>query len=96
MNNPDPPDAAFDPQAVDLALFGCWDAAPAHREPLPAGDPLADDVRAVVLETKSADEPQLSAAEDAWCDELAKWKHAEEPSTCCSSGFGWDAIRASW
>jgi len=63
MNNTDPPDAAFDPQAVDLALFGCWDAAPAHREALPAGDPLADDVRAVVLETKSADEPQLSAAE---------------------------------
>jgi hypothetical protein len=54
----------FDPLAVDLALFGCWEAAPAHREALPEGDMLAEDVRAVVLETKSAEGVQVSAAEE--------------------------------
>nr|CAD6421144.1 hypothetical protein REQ54_02191 [Rhizobium sp. Q54] len=55
---------AFDPLAVDLALFGCWEVAPAYREALPDGDVLAEDVRALVLETKSAEGPQVSAAEE--------------------------------
>ena len=63
MEYADQPDA-FDPLAVDLALFGCWEAAPAYREALPDGDVLAEDVRAVVLETKSAEGVQVSAAED--------------------------------
>lgn len=54
----------FDPQAVDLGLFGCWEAAPSYGGPLPDGDPLAEEVRAVALETKSADPPAPSAAEE--------------------------------
>jgi hypothetical protein len=64
MDHADHTEAAFDPLAVDLALFGCWEAAPAYRDALPEGDPLAEDVRAVVLETKSAEEVQVSAAEE--------------------------------
>ncbi len=55
---------AFDPLAVDLALFGCWEAAPAYRDALPEGDVLAEDVRALVLETKSAEGVLVSAAEE--------------------------------
>lgn len=63
MEYADQPDA-FDPLAVDLALFGCWEAAPAYRDALPEGDVLAEDVRALVLETKSAEGVLVSAAEE--------------------------------
>lgn len=53
----------FDPACADLSLFGCWAAAPAYGEALPENDPLADSVRAVVLETKSVDPPAPSPAE---------------------------------
>jgi hypothetical protein len=63
VDHADQPEA-FDPLAVDLALFGCWEAAPAYREALPEGDVLAEDVRALVLETKSAEGAQVSAADE--------------------------------
>lgn len=63
MEHADQPDA-FNPLAVDLALFGCWEAAPAYRQPLPEGDVLAGDVRTLVLETKSAEGVQVSAADE--------------------------------
>lgn len=66
MDHRDPADAAFDPLAADLALFGCWQAAPAYGEGAlggnafsgdpPVGDPLVGEVCAV-LETKSAETP---------------------------------------
>ena len=64
MDRFDHTEPAFDPLAVDLALFGCWNAPPAYREALPRGDPLAEDVRAVVLETKSAERIPGSAADE--------------------------------
>jgi len=57
----------FDPMLVDLSLFGCWEAAPSYGDSLPAGDPLADDVRMAVLETKSAEAPVVSPAEQLRC-----------------------------
>ena len=63
MEHADQPEA-LDPLAVDLALFGCWEAEPAYRKALPEGDVLAEDARAVVLETKSAEGAQVSAAEE--------------------------------
>jgi len=62
--SPDRSGAVFDPLAVDLALFGCWEAAPGYRVAMPADDPLADEVRGVVLETKSAEAVPVSAAEE--------------------------------
>jgi len=63
VDHADQPEA-LDPLAVDLALFGCWEAAPAYRDALPDGDVLAEDVRALVLETKSAEGALVSAAEE--------------------------------
>ena len=62
--SPDRSGAVFDPLAVDLALFGCWEAAPGYRVAMPADDPLADEVRGLVLETKSAEAVRVSAAEE--------------------------------
>jgi phage terminase large subunit-like protein len=42
-----------------------------------------------VAEGFSADDPESLRGPQftaAWCDELAKWRHAEADSTCCSSG----------
>lgn len=64
MDRFDLTEPAFDPLAVDLALFGRWNAAPPYRETLPQGDPLAEDARAVVLETKSAERIRGSAADE--------------------------------
>jgi hypothetical protein len=57
------PSDPFDPAFADLSLFGCWAIAPAYGEALPQDDPLADSVRAVVLETKSAETPAVAPAE---------------------------------
>ncbi|MFN7103756.1 MAG: hypothetical protein ACK4N1_14165 [Pseudorhizobium sp.] len=57
------PSDPLDPACADLSLFGCWAAASAYGEALPEGDPLADSVRSLVLETKSASAPEVSPAE---------------------------------
>ncbi|WP_051679847.1 hypothetical protein [Pseudorhizobium marinum] len=57
------PSDLFDPACADLSLFGCWAAAPAYGKALPEDDALVDDVRAVVLEIKSAAAPAVSPAE---------------------------------
>jgi hypothetical protein len=44
-----------DPMMVDLDLFGCWEAALSYGVDLPCDDPLAEAVRAVVLETNWAE-----------------------------------------
>lgn len=54
----------FDPVLADVSLFGCWEAAPSYATALPEGDPLADRVRTVVLETKSVEALSVSPADE--------------------------------